>query len=280
MGTERLDPAADGALLESATHTVSAYPECGEAVVQTCGMTREDRLATLLRRGDQFTLRGAGNRERSEKEAARRAAGKVRRWCVRNQADRMITLTMRPEVATDDLGEAWRICDTFRRRMREAGQDCVLLVPERHKSGRIHFHGAIPKWIDHSVLEACWGAGFVLISKPRTVGKCSKRERSRIMAAYLSKYLAKSFEDEGQTASAGSPSASSGCATAFNGKRYSTSRGTQPRKVNRSVCSFGEAVYAARDLLDVQEVELIWSSREVEDWEGPPTWMFRSLEGR
>lgn len=279
---------------------VSAYPGCSEVVIQFRSLSREnaskeERLRNLDagRISERAARRDASDndigRARSEQEAARRAASTLRRWCVQNVADRGLTLTYAPEHATEDMATAWADVNAMRRRLREHGHDCILIVPERHKSGVIHFHGAIPGWLDHKLLEACWGKGFVLIKRPKSKRSRSKRERCRMLASYLSKYLSKSFVKGGEAPVAQpgdplpGPSADgdthpiSGTPVLFNGKRYSTSRGTAVRKVSVRCCSMFDAWSEALRLLGCRDLEAVWCSDSDADWPGPPTIMLRGV---
>lgn len=199
----------------------------------------------------------------------------IRRWCVQNKVDRGLTLTTRPEAHVYDMREAWGLIDTLRRGLREHGQDCVLLVPERCENGQIHFHGAIPGWLDQKLLERLWGHGFVWIKKPKVPKGTPARQRSRVLAGYLSKYLGKSFGEgspaDGPAGGADGGAVPKGSPVGFNGKRYSTSRGTAVRKVNRQCSSIRNAYDAACDVLDVQSLVMVWTSAEADDWTGPPT---------
>jgi hypothetical protein len=178
-----------------------------------------------------------------------------------------------------DIKSAWALVDTFRRNLREAGMDCVLLVPELCKGGQYHFHGAFPGWLEVKVLERAWGHGFVLIKKPKVPKGTPLRARSRVLAGYLSKYLGKAFG--GSPAEAAEPvpagETPNGSPTAFNGKRYTTSRGTAVRKVNRLCSSMFSAYDAACLALGVTSIEMVWSSADADDWAGPPTSIW--LEG-
>jgi len=199
----------------------------------------------------------------------------VRRWCVQNKVDRGLTLTTAPEHHVYDMDTAWGLIDTLRRGLREHGQDCVLIVPERCENGQIHFHGAIPGWLDQKLLERLWGVGFVWIKKPKVPKGTPARARSRVLAGYLSKYLGKSFGEgspaDGPAGGADGGAAPKGCPVAFNGKRYSTSRGTAVRKVNRRCSSMFNAYSAGCEAIGVQHLVMVWSSASSDDWTGPPT---------
>lgn len=291
MDAGAVEHRAAGASLDQATHTVSAYPGCGEAVVQMCGPARDDAAAAadelhaLFRQGPGFSRhspRGAGDRQRSERVAVQRARTMMRRWAVQNKVDRGLTLTTAPEHHVYEMREAWAMVEGFRRRLREVGKDCVLLVPERCADGQIHFHGLVPGYVKHADLLAAWGYGFVWISKPRNLPRgTSARTRSRVIAGYLSKYLGKDLsravpagDPQGTAAGTGGKGASP---TGFNGKRYSTSRGTAVRKVSTRCTSMYHAYESMTRLLKCDSVHMVWTSAEMDDWEGPPTSIW--LEG-
>lgn len=203
----------------------------------------------------------------------------VRRWCVQNKVDRGITLTTAPEHHVYDIASAWAYIDSFRRALRDEGKDCVLLVPELCKNGQIHFHGALPGWVDHAALERAWGYGFVWVRKPKVPKGTPLRSRSRVLAGYLSKYLGKDFGSGVPTngaAAGGTPP--QGSPVGFNGKRYSTSRGTSVRKVNGMRCrTMHEAYGLMCKVLRTESVVMVWNSSESEAFEGPPTSVW--LEG-
>jgi len=193
-------------------------------------------------------------------------------------------LTTAPEHHVYDIDDAWKLAGAMRKRLGALGFDCVLLVPERCADGQIHFHGAIPGWIDHEVLEACWAVGFVWITKINCAPGTPLRERSRVCASYLTKYLVKDITDRG-TGSEGSHAVDAAesapvkgvTPTCFNGKRYSTSRGTAVRKVTRSCVSMYHAYDTMTALLQCSKVHMAWTSSSQADWDGPPTSIW--LEG-
>jgi hypothetical protein len=276
-------PVPQAPLLDIATHSVTAYPGCGEAVVQNVSAlfdpTPEQKLNSLLRHGPRAP-RGMGDPEASESSSVRRARTMVRRWCVQNKVDRGITLTCKPERMVYDIASAWELINTFRIAMRAIGMDCMLIVPERCKDGQIHFHGAIPRWVDHQALEDAWGHGWVLIKKPKTSRGTGARGRSRILAGYLSKYLGKEFgkatEAEDGASRPGSDASSPPSPTIFNGKRYTTSRGFTVRKVSTRTTSMFDAYRVMLSDLGATSLELVWTSSAADDWCGPPTAMFHA----
>jgi hypothetical protein len=142
---------------------------------------------------------GVPNPERSRQEAARRARGRLRRYCAGNRLNRLGTLTYGPPFCTDaarvrqDLG-------VFFRRLRESlGGDPFpyAWVPELHADGqRFHAHFAVGRFIKQGLIKEAWGHGFVSIKllSDLPVGSGSLEE-SRRAAGYLSKYVAKSLDD-------------------------------------------------------------------------------------
>lgn len=272
--------AVGGSLLESATHTVVAYPECGEAVYQIRPATRENapRLAGLdpLKIAEKAAKKAArGNalgRERAAAESARRARTSIRRWCIANTADHQLTLTLDEEHATHSADDLWKMCESFRRVLDAAGFDQVLLVPEPHPGGHgFHVHGALPGYIPIKLLREAWPFGFVWVTGPQKFRRHqeSKRAACRRIGNYLGEYLGKDLDRAGAEEASGAATPSLPT-VGFNRKRYSCSRGTQPIAERASFI----APTAARVWIDRVlggPCDIVWSSEDRDDWEGPPT---------
>lgn len=258
------DSGTPGARLDIATLTVTpptsqqpqrfwaatGYPEAGEGSVYFYAAPLEDERNT----GE----RGAGS-ERAKTEAERRARTTLRRYCVANKLDRLVTLTYRPDTLPDDWSDCWKDIERFRRRLFKVLGESVALacVIERgSQSDRLHVHCAVGQYIQKSDLEQAWGLGFVDIRKVKVSG-VGKRERGRRAAAYLSKYLGKGSADRD-----------------FNGKRYSVTRHFQARKVRTRVLGPTDGLEALLELLGGFVVSS-WSSIGVEGWEGPPVYVFQ-----
>jgi hypothetical protein len=192
----------------------------------------------------------------NEADAARRARGKVRRYCTANGLNRLGTLTYRgdgchePERLRADLG-------SFFRRLRvSVGQSFPYLwVPEWHKQGHgLHAHFAVGRFIRRGAIEAAWGRGFVHIKHlgDLPVGSGTRGE-ARAAAGYLSKYLGKDL----------------GVPHPTGLHRYEVAQGFQPRSValdgptSASVLTWAEGVMGAAP-------HYVWRSREQEHWDGPP----------
>lgn len=137
--------------------------------------------------------------EESKARAARRAKQTVRLRCKALGVDRLVTLTYRG--AQGDLALLKRHFHTFRQSMARNGLRLqYVAVPERHKSGGLHVHLAVSGYLPVLTLRRCWrqaiaAQGFegnVDISYNRDAKGVSRTER---IASYVSKYIAKGFEE-------------------------------------------------------------------------------------
>jgi len=225
---------------------VALYPEAGEA-------------------GGSFHALGGRSRsgegvdyeydpDRSSTEAARRARGKVRRYCAANDLNRMGTLTYRgegnhdPKALRDDLGR-------FFRRLRSGVGEAFpyVWVPEWHSGGHgLHAHFAVGRFIRRGLIESSWGQGFIHIKLlgDLPVGSTT-REEARAAAGYLSKYVSKDMDR------------SDGL------NRYDVAQGFQPAaeliKANSSIDAIAALVHRMR-----AAPAYVWRSKDQEDWRGPP----------
>lgn len=204
-------------------------------------------------------IRGqAADPVRARVEAARRAKGKLRRYCAANRLNRLGTLTYRGSGCHDQRQVRAHVGEFFRDLRDELGGQPLAYawVPEWHKTDHgLHLHFAVGRFIKRSLIEAAWSHGFVHIKVigDLPVGAGSLGE-ARKAAGYLSKYVAKSFED----------------AQRIDGlHRYDLAQGFAP-VVDRITGTSPDAVItAASDRLGRQPV-LRWSSRNVPDWQGGP----------
>jgi len=156
-------------------------------------------------------------REDNIGRASSRAKSSVRRLVMSMRADRMLTLTTRLNIT--DFAESASQFARFIREIRKVipGFEYVA-VPERQKRGAWHWHLAIRGFIPIRATRAAWLSvckdGNVDVTEPRALisrqadaGGCLGEGGARIslpggidlasvrLASYLSKYLAKSFED-------------------------------------------------------------------------------------
>ena len=224
---------------------LSLYPEAGEA--GGCFVPTQRRAV-----GDG---RAAG---RAEHEAARRARGKVRRYCAANRLNKLGTLTYAGVGCHDPRrvrGDASRF---FRRLKADLGGESLpyLWVPEWHKTDHgLHLHFAVGKFIKRSTIERAWGHGFVHIKQigDVPVGASSLHE-ARIAARYLGKYVGKSFDDR----------------RVKGLHRYERAQGHDPRKVIVEGRSRDEVVERASVLIGSRP-DKVWSSDDEREWFGPPS---------
>jgi hypothetical protein len=189
--------------------------------------------------------------DRSRQEAARRARGRLRRYCAANGLNRLGTLTYAPPFCKDP-GEVRRHAGLFFRTLRSSlgGEPLPYVwVPEFHADGeRLHLHFAVGRYIKRSLIEDAWGHGWVHIKllSDLPVGSGSLAE-SRKAAGYLSKYVAKSFGDP-----------------------RIPRRHRQPMRMQVWGRSSHDVVAQASDLLGRRGPERVWRSDEQEGWQGPP----------
>lgn len=227
--------------------TFTLYPDAAEGG----GSFRSGADATGA--GDSGQLTDPG---RSEDDAARRARGKVRRYCAANGLNRLGTLTYAgagchdPRELRDDLG-------LFFRRLRgSVGRRFPYLwVPEWHKHGHgLHAHFAVGMYIPRGAIEAAWGRGFVHIKLlgELPVGSGTLGE-ARLAARYLSKYVGK---DVGSDHAAGL-------------HRYEVAQGYQPRKVIADAPTAAAVLGWAEHVMGAAPAR-VWQSRDEDAWEGPP----------
>lgn len=131
-------------------------------------------------------------------EAARRARGKIRRYCTANRLNRLGTLTYAGAGNHDPLLLREHLGVFFRRLRGEMGGEAFpyLWVPEWHKSGHgLHVHFAVGRFIPRRKIEVSWGHGFVHIKLlgdlPVGSGRLAEARRA---ALYLAKYAGKDFD--------------------------------------------------------------------------------------
>lgn len=197
--------------------------------------------------------------EASRRAAMARARTKVRRYCKANKLFRLVTLTYRRPV--HDLAEAAADVAAFVKRLRgthfNGTRFAYCWVPERHKSGALHLHVAIPTFIPKDSIADVWGLGFVDV---RRLGKghVSQEEMAHRAASYLAKYVGKTFETETEGG---------------RGRhRYEVGQGFQPAKV--SMVLQGEPAMltgvVAGAWFEGEKPCYVWSSDDAPDWSGPP----------
>ena len=199
---------------------------------------------------------GAGGSGRAAEEAARRAKGKLRRYCAANRLNRLGTLTYAGEGCHDPLGLRRDLAEFFRGLRRGLGEQALpyLWVPEWHAGGHgLHAHFAVGRYVGQSLIRDVWGHGFVHIKLlgdlPVGSGKLGE---ARLAARYLSKYVAKNV-DERRVAGL---------------HRYEVAQGFQPTKLALLGRSEDDVLEQAAERMGGPP-DYVWRSSSVEGWRGP-----------
>jgi hypothetical protein len=258
---------------------VNVYPDCGEVSIQLRALDRlfDDEgpeqlvlVPPLPAVGDDVVEAAPRvvDEQASRRSACNRAKVRVRRFCTANRLDRMITLTYTdPEF--DSLVVA-RDVKLFVRRLRSrlglsVGEPFQYLwVRELHPGGHgYHVHMLVSRFVHHEHVRRCWPKGQIVdVRKVRVPkGRGGGREASRRAAAYVQKYVVKSFNDQ--------PVVPKGH------HRYDCSRGCQPARAVRSVhSSLRRAWLACAAVMEGEFPSIVFSSyRYGPDYPGPPLWL-------
>lgn len=182
---------------------------------------------------------------------AARAKRAVRLACKNVGVDRLMTLTRRecdPAKfwSRDDWAKAW---DKFIRLAKRAGVELVYVaVLERHKKGNFHLHVALTGHAPVNLLRQIWwvccggrGMGNIDIKRRRTH---DRMHRTAKIASYISKYIAKQFEE-----------------SEFNKKRYWASRQSLPdvRRVILRAENLNETLAEVAEYLGLDLLKLVAS---------------------
>jgi hypothetical protein len=196
--------------------------------------------------------------ERSAVEAARRARGKLRRYCTANRLNRFGSLTYAGEGNHDPMLIRLHLGEFFRSLRSELG--CgpfpYVWVPEWHKTDHgLHAHFAVGRFIPRSAILAAWPHGFVHIKLigDLPVGS-GPRAEARRAAGYLSKYVGKSFEDERRIVGL---------------HRYEVAQGFQPQAVRITGEHLGDVLGQASQRMGARP-SYVWQSQVEDGWNRPP----------
>jgi len=194
---------------------------------------------------------------RAKEEGARRARGRLRRYCAANRLNRLGTLTYAGEGCHDPLAVREHLGAFFRSLRRQLGGQALpyAWATEWHPGGHgLHVHFAVGRYVRRSFITTAWPRGFVHIKLlgdlPVGFGAF---EEARLAARYLAKYVGK---DAGERLPRGLHS-------------YEVAQGFQPRLEVITGRSAGEVVRHASDQMGAQPSHL-WRSMGVADWYGPP----------
>lgn len=211
------------------------------------------------RRVPDFVARGmAADPERSATEAGRRARSRLRRYCAANRLNRLGTLTYAgdgnhdPQLLREHLGSFFR---DLRGRVGERFP--YAWVPEWHKTDHgLHAHFALGRYVARSMIGAAWPHGFVHI---KLIGDLptgsTPLSEARIAAAYLAKYVGKSFDDHRDRL------------TGLH--RYDVAQTFQPERIRFDGTSAADVLAQASELLGAHPSQ-VWSSDEPDEWKGSP----------
>jgi len=223
------------------------YPEAAEGGGSFRSMAREPST------GDWPTSDPA----RTAADAARRARGKVRRYCAANRLNRLGTLTYAGSGNHDPAALRVDLADFFRRLRVTVGKPFPYLwAPEWHPGGHgLHAHFAVGRRIAQTDIKRAWGRGHVHITLlgDLPVGSGTLGE-ARLAARYLAKYVGKDL------ASGGHPSGL---------HRYEVAQGFQRRVVQIDGTSADEVIEWAGTYMGAP-AQRVWRSRDEERWDGPP----------
>lgn len=200
----------------------------------------------------EHVSKGQGKTGRAAQAGASRAAAKVRRYCMANNLDRMLTLTYASE--PHDWEEAWMHIEAFRRLVyRHFDQRIpMVIVPEiGSKNGRKHFHVALGRYIPKETAKRLWGRGFVDIRRFRIDKEAGEGEKAKAVAGYLTAYVKKGFT-EGHD---------------FGKSRYTVTHGFTPKPSAEGFTHLDEAEERVASLGEGFDE---WRSSDVRGWQGPP----------
>lgn len=243
-------PASAVALPETSVGwALTVYPEAGEA-------GGSFRYGGKRRAGGAG---GGGDPERSKAEAARRARGKLRRYCAANRLNRFGSLTYAGAGCHDQRALRADLASFFRELRRGLGGRSFpyVWVPEWHKTDHgLHAHFAVGQYIRRSLILRAWDRGFVHIKLigDLPVGS-GQLEEARKASGYLAKYVGKAI-DERRIASY---------------HRYDVAQQFQPRKAGVWGRTAEEAIERASiEFMAGRAPTYLWSSSQQSDWKAPP----------
>lgn len=235
---------------------LSLYPAAGEASGSFRSSTPHARQGG----------RGAPPDEtRSEEEAARRARGKVRRYCAANGLNRLGTLTYRGSGNHDPIQLRTDVASFFRSLRGKLGDAFPYLwTPEWHPGGHgLHVHFGVGRYIHRSWIEEAWGRGFVHIKLLGDLGAGSTRlDEARVAARYLGKYVGKDLTPAGEGPTGAQRRRAGGL------HRYEVAQGFQPQAAQIKGRSAREALDLASERMG-RRPAYVWESWNERRWFGP-----------
>ena len=210
-------------------------------------------------RARPVTAGPAVDRERSEREAARRARGRLRRYCAANRLNRFATLTYAGAGCFDPVQLRADVGEFFRGLRRELGGEPLpyAWAPEWHPGGHgLHVHFAVGRYVGQRLIADVWGRGIAHIKLigDLPVGS-GALEEARVAAGYLAKYVSKSIGEE----------------RVPRLHRYEVAQGFQPEKVALRAESEAAVIAAASERMGARPARM-WRSAEQEGWQASPAY--------
>ncbi|HEY5111468.1 MAG TPA: hypothetical protein VII67_03960 [Acidimicrobiales bacterium] len=216
----------------------------GEVITKRPSLTDEERASKNLER------------------ANKRAIVALRRYCVRNELQKMLTLTYADEMWDRTIVKSDMNALFVRwRQLKDSVAFPYAYVLELHPSGHgLHVHVAVPlRYIDKHWLQETWGHGIVHYRDPKRLRERDSRERSRRLSGYLAKYVSKDLSSDHISGE----------------QRYSIAQGFNVEVKRRSF----ETLFEANEWLwhfIGESFHQVWSYLDSDVWDGPPVWVFRS----
>lgn len=199
----------------------------------------------------------------NEHRAHGRAQKAVRQYCVRWGLTKMWTFTFK--TAQWDKKQVKAYMNEFLMRWRQlnGGKPFpYLYVIELHPEGHgYHVHVAVPggMFTDFFQLRRVWGHGRIRFDKNNRHSGESRNDARRL-AVYLSKYLAKDLNDD----------------HCKGEHRYEPAQGFDVQTIRRWFATFKEAEDFLHFRVEGEKFVQVWSDYEIDDWHGPPTWLYQS----
>ena len=231
----------------SGSWVLALYPEAGEAGGSFHALDRPSS-------GGGGVWEPEPDPDRAAVEAARRARGKVRRYCAANALNRFGTLTYAGEGEHDPRVVRNDIRRFFRGVRRGLGGEAFpyLWVPELHKTGHgFHVHFVVGRYVPRGLIDQAWGRGFVFIKLIQGLPAGSGvREEARIAARYISKYLGKEMSGAGGL------------------NRYDVGQGFQPKVEPINGRTETDVIGSTCERMGSRP-SYVWRSVNQEGWRGP-----------
>lgn len=216
----------------------------GEVLVKRPSRTDEERASKNLER------------------ANKRAVVALRRYCVRNELQKMLTFTYAEEMRDRSLGKRDMNSLFVRWRYQKGGKAFpYAYVLELHPLGHgLHIHAAVPlHFVDKHWLQETWGHGIVHYRDPKPLRERDSRERSRRLSGYLAKYVSKDLASD----------------HILGEQRYSIAQGFNVEVERQSFLTLADAFDSVLRFRG-ETFSQVWCYLDDDDWDGPPVWVFRS----